>query len=76
MCRAPEGPASFNLIGAVGAFDSPADFRVRGQPVNASGSGVVFTNGTVSNLGNGVKVNVHGGEVVNGVLMASDIVFD
>jgi hypothetical protein len=70
------GPASFNLIGAVGAFDSPADFRVRGQPVNASGSGVVFTNGTVSNLGNGVKVNVHGGEVVNGVLMASDIVFD
>jgi hypothetical protein len=48
---------------------------VRGQPVNASSPGVVFTNGTASGLGNGVKVNIHGAEVVNGVLLATDVVF-
>jgi len=70
------GPASFNLIGTVGAFKSPADFRVRGQPVNASGPSVKFPNGTASDLGNGVKVNVHGANVVNGVLMASEVEFE
>jgi hypothetical protein len=70
------GPASFNLIGTVGAFKSPADFNVRGQPVDASGKDVVFHNGTAANLGNGVQVNVQGAKVVNGVLMASDVVFE
>jgi hypothetical protein len=29
------GSASFDLIGTVGSFRSAADFRVKGQPVNA-----------------------------------------
>lgn len=70
------GPASFNLIGTVGAFNSPSDFRVKGQPVNAGGPGVVFPNGSAANLGNGVKVNVQGSQVVNGVLFATTIIFE
>jgi len=69
------GPASFDLIGTVGSFRSTADFRVRGQPVDASDPGVVFGNGTAANLGNGAKVEIHGTEVVNGVLKASQVVF-
>ncbi len=70
------GPASFNLIGPVGAFNSPSDFRVKGQPVNAGGPGVVFANGTAANLGNGVKVNVQGTQVIDGVLIASAVSFE
>jgi hypothetical protein len=44
------GPASFTLIGAIGNFSSASSFRVRGQPVNAGGPGVVFVNGTASNM--------------------------
>ena len=69
------GPASFDLTGTVGAFRSSADFRVRGQPVNASSPNVHFSNGTAANLGNGVKVHVHGTEVLNGVLTADSIEF-
>ncbi|MDM0052572.1 DUF5666 domain-containing protein [Variovorax sp. J22R115] len=70
------GAASFDLIGNVGAFTSPSDFRVKGQPVNAGGRGVVFANGTAANLGNGVRVNIHGTQVVNGVLMAATVTFE
>lgn len=69
------GPASFDLTGTVGAFRSPADFRVRGQPVDATQPGVVFVNGTPANLGNGTKVHVHGTRVVNGVLLADLVSF-
>lgn len=69
------GPASFTLIGAIGAYQSPASFRVRGQPVNASGGGVVFENGTVANLGNGQRVTVVGDRVVDGVLIAQRVTF-
>jgi hypothetical protein len=69
------GPASFNLIGTVGAFRSSADFRVKGQPVNAGSPNVIFTNGTAANLGNGVKVHVHGTRVVNGVLAVDSVEF-
>jgi hypothetical protein len=69
------GPASFTLIGAIGAYQSPASFRVRGQPVDASGSGVVFENGTVANLGNGQRVTVVGDRVVDGVLIAQRVTF-
>jgi hypothetical protein len=57
------GPSSFTLIGTVGNFSSAASFRVRGQPVDASGAGVVFVNGTAANLGNGARVNVQGAQV-------------
>lgn len=70
------GPSSFTLIGTVGNFSSAASFRVRGQPIDASGAGVVFVNGTVANLGNGVRVNVQGAQVVNGVLIATRVSFE
>jgi hypothetical protein len=69
------GPASFTLIGAIGAYHSRADFRVRGQPVDASGSGVIFENGTAANLANGQRVTVVGDRVVNGVLIAQRVTF-
>jgi hypothetical protein len=69
------GPASFELIGAVGQYKSPASFRVNGQPVDASGPGVVFTNGTAANLRNGVQVSARGSQVVNGVLIATQVSF-
>ena len=70
------GPASFTLIGTVGAFSSPSDFRVRGQPVNAGGPGVAFVNGTAANLANGAGVTVSGSQVANGVLIATRVSFD
>jgi len=69
------GPASFTLIGAIGAYQSSADFRVRGQPVDASGSSTVFENGTAANLANGQRVTVVGDRVVNGVLIAQRVTF-
>ncbi|MDM0034738.1 DUF5666 domain-containing protein [Variovorax sp. J22P271] len=70
------GPASFDLIGTVGAFRSPSDFRVRGQPVNAGGTEVLFFNGSAAKLGNGVRVNIHGTQVVDGVLTAATVTFE
>lgn len=70
------GPASFRLIGNVGAFTSPSDFRVRGQPVNAAGPGVVFVNGGADRLGPGVRVDIRGAQVVDGVLMAQSVTFE
>lgn len=69
------GPASFELIGPVGQYRSPASFRVNGQPVDASGPGVVFTNGTAANLRNGAAVSVLGRQVVDGVLIATQVSF-
>lgn len=70
------GPSSFALIGTVGAFTSAADFKVRGQPINASGQNVLFQNGIAGNLGNGVKVTVTGSQVLNGVLLANTVTFN
>lgn len=70
------GPSSFALIGTVGGFTSAADFKVRGQPINASGQNVLFQNGIVGNLGNGVKVTVTGSQVLNGVLLANTVTFN
>ena len=70
------GPASFELFGNVGAFNSPADFRVKGQPIDAGGAGVVFTNGQASDLRNGVRVRIQGSQVVGGVLIARSVSFE
>ncbi|UVH60751.1 DUF5666 domain-containing protein [Variovorax paradoxus] len=67
------GPASFTLIGAIGAYQSLADFRVRGQPVDARGA--VFENGTAANLANGQRVTVVGDRVIDGVLIAQRVTF-
>lgn len=69
------GPASFTLIGTVGGFVSAANFQVQGQPVDASGGGVVFNNGSASNLVNGARVTITGSQVINGVLMANQVTF-
>jgi len=70
------GPASFQLIGTVGQYRSVADFRVNGQPVDASSKSVVFTNGAAKDLRNGVRVSVHGSHLVSGVLRATEIRFE
>ena len=70
------GPASFSLTGAIGNHVSAANFRVQGQPVDASGAGVIFGNGSVGDLANGVKVTVLGSQVINGALIASRVTFD
>lgn len=69
------GPASFTLIGAIGGYQSPASFRVQGQPVDASGPGTTFENGTAANLANGQRVTVVGDRVVDGVLIAQRVTF-
>jgi hypothetical protein len=69
------GPVSFNLQGTIGAFVSSANFRVQGNPVNASGGGVVFVGGTAGNLGNAVRVRIVGSSVTNGVLIADTVTF-
>ncbi len=70
------GPASFTLIGAIGGYVSPANFRVQGQPVDASGPGTTFENGTAANLANGQRVTVVGDRVVDGVLIAQRVTFN
>lgn len=67
------GPASFTVIGPISAYQPPASFRVKGQPVDASGSG--FENGTVADLGNGKSVTIVGDRIVNGVLIAQRVTF-
>jgi hypothetical protein len=70
------GNASFSLLGPVGNFVSPADFRVRGQPVDASGAGVVYTGGTAAALTNGAPVKITGTQVQNGKLIALTVTFN
>jgi hypothetical protein len=67
---------SFTLIGAIGNYVSPASFRVRGQPVDASGPGVAFVNGTQANLANGANVTVVGTQISNGALIATQVSFN
>ena len=68
--------ASFTAIGSVGSFKSAADFKVKGQQVDASGPSVQFFNGTAANLGNGAKVSISVERIVNDVLIATRITFD
>jgi hypothetical protein len=70
------GPSSFLLIGTVVTFGSAASFRVRGQPVDASGPGVVFVNGSAADLRAGAKITVEGDYVINGVLQAARVSFN
>ena len=69
------GQPSFSLTGQISTFTSTADFRIKGQPINASGPNVVFVNGTAANLGAHVRVSVEGDSVVDGVLIADRVTF-
>jgi len=70
------GPVSFSATGSIGQFVSPANFKVQGQVVNASGAGVVFTGGVAGDLANGRRVTVLGSQVVGGVLIAQSVTFN
>jgi Domain of unknown function (DUF5666) len=69
-----QGDALVELIGPVSSFVSNKSFLVRGVPVDASGTGVSFVNGTASNLGDGVAIKLKGA-VVNDVVIPSSIEF-
>ncbi|QGW82600.1 DUF5666 domain-containing protein [Variovorax paradoxus] len=70
------GPVDFTLIGAIGAYQSPASFRVRGRQVDASRPGTAFEGGgTIAQLANGRRVTVVGDTVENGVLIAKRVIF-
>ena len=71
------GPPAFELIGTVAHYDAATGrFRVRGQPVDASGAEVLFVNGSAAGLdGTAVQVTVLGSRVVDGVLLASQVTF-
>lgn len=55
-----QGDALVELTGTVTDYAGPSGFKVRGVPVDASGSAVSFVNGTAANLGNGVLVRIQG----------------
>jgi hypothetical protein len=65
----------YSARGNIGAYRSTAAFKVQGQDVDASGSGVVFANGTAADLRNGRRVLVTGRRVVDDVLVAERVEF-
>lgn len=68
--------ASFTAIGTVGAFKSLAEFKVKGQAIDASVAGIQYVNGVAGDLRNGVKVTIVGGRIVNDVLIATQVNFE
>lgn len=62
------------VTGLITDYASAASFRVGGQWVDASGSGVQWVDGNASKLANGAKVEVKG-TVQNGVLVAVKLHF-
>lgn len=69
-----QGDALVELIGPVSSFVSANSFLVRGVPVDASGTGVSFVNGTATNLGDGVAIKLKGA-VVNDLVIPTSIEF-
>jgi Domain of unknown function (DUF5666) len=69
-----QGDAQVELIGPVTSFVSTSSFMVRGVPVDASGTGITFKNGTVANLADGVAIRFEG-LVVNDVVKPTSIEF-
>ncbi|HYD75357.1 DUF5666 domain-containing protein [Ramlibacter sp.] len=75
--HAPSAPAEapFSASGPIGALRSPADFRVRGQQIDAGSADVLYVNGSAADLANGRQVQVSGSRVVDDVLLAEQIEF-
>jgi len=63
----------YTARGSVGAYRSPAEFKVQGQDVDASNA--VFVGGTAADLGPSRKVLVTGSRVRDDVLMADRVEF-
>ena len=55
-----QGDAKVELTGVITDYVSASSFKVRGVPIDASGSSVLFKNGAASNLANGVLVKIEG----------------
>jgi hypothetical protein len=66
----PQEIADFSLEGIVSGFASLADFRVAGQPVDASAA--IFLPGDPSFVSDGAQVEVEG-PIVDGVLIAEEV---
>lgn len=69
-----KGDSKVELTGAITDFVSGASFKVRGVPVDASGSGIEFRNGDVSNLAAGVMVKLEGA-VADNVVKPTQLTF-
>lgn len=72
---AQSGGSEFRFEGPVTDFVSAADFKVKGQRIDASGSSVRFDNGVVTDLANGKDVEVRGNVIDNGKLIATRVRF-
>ncbi len=69
-----QGDAMVELSGGITDFVSASSFKLRGVPVDASGAGIVFKDGTVANLANGVAIHLLG-QVENNLVKPSRIEF-
>jgi Domain of unknown function (DUF5666) len=67
LLKAPE-KVKIELAGLITDFNSVASFKIRNSLINASAATIVFVNGTKTNLGDGVLVELEG-NVVNGVVV-------
>jgi hypothetical protein len=63
----------YTARGSVGAYRSPADFKVQGQDIDASNA--VFAGGSAADLGPSRKVLVTGSRVRDDVLLADRVEF-
>lgn len=68
-----QGDAAVELTGVVTDF-ALQQFKVRGVPVDVSGTGIEYRGGTVANLGDGVLVKIEG-EVVGSAVKPRSVEF-
>jgi hypothetical protein len=69
------GGSEFRFEGPVTDFVSAASFKVKDQLIDASGAGVRFDGGAVTDLANGKNVEVRGSVIDNGKLTATRVRF-
>ncbi len=65
--------ADAEVEGQISGFASPSNFVVAGRTVDASAA--TFSQGTIADLANGRKVEIHG-KLVGTVLKAATVAFD
>jgi hypothetical protein len=68
------GDANVELTGVVTDFAGAGSFKVRGVPIDASGAGIAFRNGSTANLANGVLIKVEG-DVDGSVVRPRELTF-
>lgn len=65
----------FSASGPINGLRTPGDFRVQDQRIDAGSPGVVYVNGSATDLVNGRRVQVKGSRVADDVLLAERIEF-